>query len=107
MFNKVMDLIIDDLQYISFPMPCGSETPLCSLNEDSFRDDLSMFNVVLATVRESALKKTLNRPFIPTRRNPGEDPVSELLGLSNRRLSLTKNILKRYFLLPLLIFLLH
>lgn len=97
MFNKVMDIIIEDLQYISFPMPCTSESPLnnCS-NDDSLRDDLSMFNVVVATVRESALKRTLNRPYSSERRKPGEDPVSELLGLSNRRLPLKKEILKRF-----------
>jgi hypothetical protein len=96
MLNKVMEIIIEDLQYISFPMPCSNEFLNLS-SSSSVHDDLSMFNVVIATVRENALRRIRNRPSTTenARRKPGEDPVAELLGLSNQTLSLTKETLHR------------
>jgi hypothetical protein len=91
-----MDIIIENLQYISFPMPCSHS----NLADCSVSDDLSMFNVVIATVRESALRRTKTRASTTGRKNPGEDPVAELLGLSNRTLPLTKETLHRSALPP-------
>jgi hypothetical protein len=100
MLNKVMEIIIEDLQYISFPMPCSHEFLELS-SSTAVHDDLSMFNVVIATVRENALRRIRNRPLTTenARRKPGEDPVAELLGLSNHTLPLTKEILHRFFVL--------
>lgn len=92
MLNKIMNIIIDDLQYISFPMPCSyHDNPELS----SLHDDLSMFNVVIATVRENSLKRIRTRPTSCGRQKPGDDPIAELLGLNNRSLPLTKETLHR------------
>lgn len=108
MLNHVMDIIIDDLQYISFPMPCSHSSTLsdnADITSSLIHDDLSMFNVVIATVRENSLKRIRSRQRSCGRQQPGEDPVAELLGLSNRSLPLTKETLQRLiFFLIFLIF---
>ena len=58
LFNKVLELTIDDLHYISFPCPCSDELSSDSSLPTS-TDVITLFNVVIATVRESSMKALL------------------------------------------------
>ena len=91
LFNKVLELTIDDLHYVSFPCPCSDELSSDSSVATS-TDVITLFNVVIATVRESTMKailaKTKPSHGSSTRRDGGAmfkagvDPVAVALGLS-------------------------
>mmetsp|Transcript_22496 Transcript_22496/g.32851 ORF Transcript_22496/g.32851 Transcript_22496/m.32851 type:complete len:723 (+) Transcript_22496:106-2274(+) len=95
MFNKVLDLVIDDLQYVSLPIPCQRDPQLLSGDDPDITDDITMFSVIISTVREGAIAKAQSKPRPTGRRQPGEDPVAELLGLGNGRNPLSIAVLHR------------
>ena len=90
LFNKVLELTIDDLHYVSFPCPCSDELSSDSSVATS-TDVITLFNVVIATVRESTMKallaKTKPSHGSSARRDGGTmvkvgvDPVAVALGL--------------------------
>ena len=90
LFNKVLELTIDDLHYVSFPCPCSDELSSDSSVSTS-TDVITLFNVVIATVRESTMKallaKTKPSHGSTIRRDDGAaikvgvDPVAVALGL--------------------------
>ena len=55
-FGKVLDLVIDDLHYISFPCPCNFSNADGSEHFPEV-ENISLFNVVVTKVRDSAMKK--------------------------------------------------
>lgn len=93
MFNKVLEIIIDDLHYISYPTPCSEE--LSDIADSSGTNVISLFNIVIASVRESSLRR--HSSFINNNNNnsnnngsvsdkskfrkPGLDPIASVLGL--------------------------
>lgn len=106
LFNKIFELTIDDVHYISYPCPCvekGEENSIEYNNLSSNNDVITLFNVVIATVRESAMKRVLGEAytrFFNTSSNKntktyirkdftndanisGTDPVAITMGLSN------------------------
>ena len=108
LFNKIFELTIDDVHYISYPCPCvekGEENTIDS-NLSSNSDVITLFNVVIATVRESAMKRVLGeeytrffnttstssssgtktyikKDFTNSNNISGSDPVAITMGLSN------------------------
>jgi hypothetical protein len=89
-----MGVIIDDLEYISFPLSCSREQ--IAEDKDPGGDVLSMFNVVIACIRESALHSTYTRPLASAMSLAGEDPVAALLGLSTTRRPIALPVLHRF-----------
>ena len=88
---QLFDLVVEDVQYISFPMSCQRDNrPFTSAasndSTDQHTDYVTMFNVVIAMVRESAMRRVRGsqrasrRPRQPV---PGVDPVAEVMGLGN------------------------
>ena len=53
LFNKVLDLVIDDLHYISYPCPCAN------YEDENEENNISLFNVVITKVRDSAMRRIL------------------------------------------------
>jgi len=93
LFNKVLELTIDDLHYISFPCPCSDELSSDS-SSPTGTDVITLFNVVIATLRESTVKALLAKTqSVPDHGDPsrglrggaaakvGADPVAFALGL--------------------------
>jgi len=93
LFNKILELDIGDLKYISFPTSCtdGLST------EESSSNVISLFNVVVVVVRESAfakLSRTLNNPLTDSS-EAGVDPVTITLGLRNSISNIPMETLKQ------------
>ena len=119
-FNKVLELTIGDISYISYPTPCGAGNE--TRGEAEFRDSLgsdinntavggegdgstansssiTMFNVVIARVREGAMKlhkygssAELSQEVLGT---PGVDPIAALMGLSGTSLPVSPQALRK------------
>lgn len=103
LFNKILELSIDDLHYISYPCPCSDELKERALLHPSYQanniDVITLFNVIIVTVRDSALKRVLMQTKESTinsmssdkifeSHRPGMDPVAAAMGLrSNRKVS--------------------
>lgn len=98
LFNKALELAIDDLVYISYPCPCSDELS-SDTSLQSGTDVITLFNVVIATVRQSALQRLQAKQLknIPDMHRyidgdgecnaiyscrPGVDPVATALGLT-------------------------
>ena len=100
LFNKVLELTIDDLHYISFPCPCSDELST-DTSVQTTTDVITLFNVVIATVRESAMKKleatsgsNSNLSFSKFE-SAGSDPVAITLGLQSANQAVSPNVLRR------------
>lgn len=100
-----MELTIDDLRYISFPCPCSDELSTDTSSQTA-TDVITLFNVVIATVRDSAIKKLESLPSSnPNRKDQrslfskndtaGSDPVAAALGLRNNAKAVCPNALRR------------
>lgn len=98
----------DDLHYISFPCPCSDELST-DTSIQTATDVISLFNVIVVTVRESAMKKLEATPGSNSRRNnqnrkiysqhekAGLDPVAVALGLQSHTQAIRPIVLRRYF----------
>ena len=77
----MLELYIDDLHYISYPTSCTEEISISS--ESSSAYVITMFNVVVATVRQSAWHK-ISKSFdnILPSNLVDSDPVASAMGLS-------------------------
>ena len=109
LFNKISELIIDELQYISFPCPCSEEL---SSDISTTTDSITLFNVVVVAVRESAMNKLREKRLLQSSdytynnsvnqnnntssyNNSGVDPVAIAMGLAGKVTH--ANSIKRYF----------
>jgi hypothetical protein len=89
--NYLMTIFPDDLHYMSFPCPCSDELSTDTSIQIA-TDVISLFNVIVVTVRESAMKKLEAIPGTNSKRNnqkrkiysqhemTGLDPVVVALG---------------------------
>lgn len=91
LFNKISILTIDDLQYVSFPCSCAEELSQELGGSGSSTDVITLFNVVVATVRESAMRKLRDRRLIPSSDDPASvadmpsfDQVAVAMGLAGK-----------------------
>ena len=100
-----MDLVVDDIQYISFPMSCQRDDQHMgggnSSDNDEETDYINMFNIVVATVRDSAMHRLRTAENWGTRHSyrpssPGEDPIAAVMGLGNITSGISIPILRRY-----------
>ena len=101
-----MELTIDDLHYISFPCPCSDELSTDAGGETT-TDVITLFNVVIATVRESAMKRvesslSANSKINDQRKSlfskfetAGTDPVAAALGLRGNGKAVSSSALRR------------
>lgn len=107
-FNRVLEITIGDINYISYPTPClndsstheiGSATSTstsadaseASDSENNDGDDvITLFTVVVARVRDG-LDPSVGRGVVA----PGVDPVSSLLGLSGQFLPVAASVLRK------------
>eukprot|EP00596_Hydrurales_sp_CCMP1899_P003461 CAMPEP_0119037084 /NCGR_PEP_ID=MMETSP1177-20130426/5198_1 /TAXON_ID=2985 /ORGANISM="Ochromonas sp, Strain CCMP1899" /LENGTH=873 /DNA_ID=CAMNT_0006997833 /DNA_START=22 /DNA_END=2640 /DNA_ORIENTATION=+ len=105
LFNKILELTIDDLHYISFPCPCSDELST-DTSIQTATDVISLFNIVVVTVRESAMKKLeaipgTNSTNYQKRKNysqhemTGLDPVAVALGLQSHTQAVRPKVLRR------------
>ena len=101
-YNQVLDLVIDDLHYISFPCPCKFNKNAERSDQLSGIDNINLFNVVITKVRDSAMNKFTNldggsysKEWCGDREedggrdwnyllDPGVDPISVAMGLRER-----------------------
>ena len=106
-YNQVLDLVIDDLHYISFPCPCKFGSSAERNDQLTGIDNINLFNVVITKVRDSAMNKFLNLDGGGYSRerdcdwededvgvggerdwnyllDPGVDPISVAMGLRER-----------------------
>lgn len=102
-----MELTIDDLHYISFPCPCSDELST-DVGGETTTDVITLFNVVIATVRESAMKKvesalSANSKINDQRKSlfskfetAGSDPVAAALGLRGNGKAVSSSALRRF-----------
>jgi hypothetical protein len=114
LWNKVLEVTIDDISYVSFPTPCGEErdreassssqglgssgtSEQASGGSGSYPsgDLITLFNVVIAIVRESALRRVLGSSYdgfdgamraagitnVTDLRRVGCDPLTAAMGL--------------------------
>lgn len=98
LFNKILELSIDDIHYISYPCPCIDDINTAELynNTSTVADVISLFNVIIAVVEEDALNRVLdqvdqsfsleNKSVGNNYRSnciqvPGFDPVASIFGL--------------------------
>lgn len=72
LFNKVLELVIDDLHYYSYPTPCSDELSYTGggAGKEGGResvpdstDVITLFNVVIATVRQGAIDRALKTSY--------------------------------------------
>lgn len=106
LFNKVLELTIDDLHYISFPCPCSDELST-DTSIQTTTDVITLFNVVIATVRESAMRKLESISNAESKRSnkkknvfskyeaSGSDPVAAALGLQSNAQTVCPAVLRR------------
>lgn len=93
LFNKILEIDIGDLKYISFPTSCTDGLS----SEGSSVNVISLFNVIVVVVRQSAYEKlcrSLNSP-LPEFDNICIDPVAVALGLRNSMANIPIDTLKR------------
>lgn len=97
-FNKIFELTIGDINYISYPAPCAadSDRAVLDLLDDQATDNvITMFTVVVARIRPAfAEQPVLNHSdgiF-----SSGTDPVSILMGLSGSYLPVETTVLRKY-----------
>ena len=89
LFNKLLEIEIGDLQYVSFPTNCVDDSLAFSPIEsdsDSYANNISMFNVVVALVKQSAFQRlqlSSNIDFNRLGNKSGIDPVAGVLGLQD------------------------
>ena len=57
--NKVIELCIDDLQYISYACSCGSDNNNRTSNSNYTASTVTLFNIVIVKVRDNVMKKSL------------------------------------------------
>jgi len=96
LFNKILEISIDDIHYISYPCPCIDDTNSTEVsgNTSAMADVISLFNVIIAVVEEDALKKVLDQveqsqdyknvaigKQADCTQIPGFDPVASFFGL--------------------------
>jgi hypothetical protein len=72
LFNKVLEVTIDDICYVSYPTPCADAE---STDPHYPGDLITLFNVVIAVVRESSLRRVLGSSY--------DEPHTSLTGLTN------------------------
>lgn len=102
LYNKVLELIIEDIQYVSFPCPCADEL---SADVHGAIDVITLFNVVVAVVRESAMRRVLGyedsqnsevkRLFSKKLKEPGCDPVATAMGLRGEIHPISSSMMRR------------
>ena len=61
LYNKVLELTIDDIEYLSFPCPCIDEN--VDLHDST--NLITLFNVVIAKVRDIAMRRVLGEGKFP------------------------------------------
>jgi hypothetical protein len=105
LFNKILELTIDDLHYISFPCPCSDELS-ADTSSQTATDVITLFNVVIATVRDSAIKRLESIPSSDSQTRDhrslfskndiaGSDPVASALGLRSNAKAVCPNAVRR------------
>ena len=80
--------MIDDIHYISYPTPCSED--LSNIADPSSNINvITLFNVVIAIVRENAINKKLNKSSYEVLssgadrlKKIGLDPISFAMGLT-------------------------
>ena len=53
LFNKVLELVIDDIQYLSFPCPCAEDLV------HGTTDVITLFNIIIASVRINSMQRVV------------------------------------------------
>lgn len=91
---------MDDIQYISYPMACQRDDKQSSVDENGI--DINMFNVVIATVRDSTMQRLRPVDLADARSRhggrviSGEDPIAVIMGLANINIGISVPTLRRY-----------
>jgi hypothetical protein len=106
LLNKVLELTIEDINYISFPCKCPDKDP--SLQHDQHRAVTTLFNVVIAKISYKAMKR-INVSFsyrcqLKHSSLPGCNPISAALGMSKDNFGICNSVLKKFVVCLLYLF---
>jgi hypothetical protein len=98
-FLQLLDIVVDDIQYISYPLACQRDDKQSSREEDGI--DINMFNIVIATVRDSTMQRLRPVDLADARSRrgrrfvSGEDPIASIMGLTNINIGISVATLRR------------
>jgi hypothetical protein len=95
--NKVLELIIDDLQYLSYACNCSDATMQSNAPSSNNQYTITLFNIIIAKVRNSSIQRINTKPQIAhNRRSRTEkDQVARLMGLESEIHVVNDDILKK------------